>query len=282
MFCRWQFGSQIPRRFAERLSVIIRVQCNRVENELRVIGRAKLGNMTDELRRALDEAYEVFARYAATDYLNFSPRGLTMQRWEQLNERHDVGVLMYSDGGEMLRLFLPRWLDWLSDDSVGFRSWEWELGSLGYRLSQARWREWPADEAAALWRVFEAWTREEIARHNGAPADASRERQLNVLGEEGKKLGLIGFAVHSDLLWFLAEIGEASFYLELWLDCNLPQLARWLWVEDLRERKVERGWITSSRLEASLEAAFFAAPDGKDAELFSRSVELIRSLRSME
>ena len=183
--------------------------------------------MTEELHRALNEAHKVFACYGVPDYLglggSFQLRDLTMENWEQLNEQHDMGVLMFSDGGEMLRYFLPRWLEWLADDTVWFRTSRWELGDLSFRLSRANWRAWPKEEVAALQAVFAAWTRQEIAKNNGAP---SSSWQHQIAQGEGETMGLAGFSAYSDLLRFLAELGEAPLYLELWLDTNLPQLAR--------------------------------------------------------
>ena len=238
--------------------------------------------MTPEILRSLDDAYAIFARYPMPNYLGlsgaFQLRDLTSADWENLDSRLDLGVLMYSDGGAMLRYFLPRWLQWLSEENNGFRSYAWELWDLGYRLIHFRWRTWPADEVAALRALFEAWTRAEISRNNGAPPALWQSKRTEA---EDETLGLSEFTTDSELLRFLGEIGEAALYLELWLDCNLLQLARWLWSEDLRERKNARLWVVSSRLESEFEAAFFANPDGENAELFSRSIELIRSLRAL-
>ena len=239
--------------------------------------------MTLELRSALDNAYVVFARYPMPNYLglrgNLQLRDLGIGVWHQLNEEHDMGVLMYSDDGSMLRYFLPRWLDWLSDDIFYIASSDWGIWWLGYRLAHARWRDWPADEVAALRAVFEAWTREEIFDNDGAPAASWKPERIEE--EDGESMGLVGFSVDSELLRFLAEVGDVAAYLELWLDTNLPQLARWLWMADLSSYHGAREWIVSSRLESELEAAFFADSDGENAELFSRSIELVRSLRAL-
>ena len=241
--------------------------------------------MTDDLRRVVDNAYEVFARYPVPDGLglsgNFQLRDLSLERWLRLNEERDMGVLMYSDSGEMLRYFLPRWLDWLSEDfdTFDYHEWQWNLEGLSYRLNSARWHDWPADQVAALRAVFEVWAREEIAENNGAPPTSWLPECVHK--GESEAMGLAGFSVYSEVLDFLAGIGEAPLYLELWLDTNLSQLARWLWIEDFHRYKTERQWVASSRLKTSLETAFFANPDGPNAELFSRSVELIRSLRAL-
>ncbi len=240
--------------------------------------------MSPQLRHALDAAYEAFAHYEAPDYLGISNslqlRDFAINGWYQLTDKHDMGVLMFSDDGELLRYFLPRWLEWLSDGATSFNSSEWQWWDLGYRLAHAKWQNWPADEVATLRSVFGVLTREEIAHHNGAPPAPWLHRSNN-LGEEGKLLGLAEFSVASELLELLCTIGDAPLYLEFWLDTNLPQLARWLWLENLPSHKGARDWITSSRLENRLETAFFNNPDGEHAELFSRSIELIRSLRAL-
>lgn len=238
--------------------------------------------MIPELHRALDNAYDVFARYDAPDYLglgnHFQLRDLTVAQWQQLDEKHNMGVQMY---GSTFRYFLPRWLEWLSGEEAASNDLrDWELCWLGYRLPSAQWHSWPAEEVAALREFFGVWTREEPAEYGGAPPHSWSHHEEN-LGVEGEKLGLRGASAYSDLLHFLGEVGEVATYMERWLDANLLQLARWLWTEDLSYYKGARVWITSSRLESELEAAFFADADGPDAELLSRSIELLRSLRAM-
>ena len=241
--------------------------------------------MTPELRHALDNAYDVFARYDVPEYLslggNFQLCDLTVARWHALDKQRDLGVLMFSDDGELLRALLPRWLEWLiqdpaTRDDLGY----WELDNIGYRLAWAKWQSWPADEVAALRALFEIWTRTELAEFGGAPPYKWSHHE-DRLGEDGEQLGLSGASTHSELLHLWAEVGDVAAYLEPWLDCNLPQLARWLWLEDLDRHQGAQNWVASSRLENELEAAFFADADGPNAELFSRSIELVRSLRAL-
>lgn len=239
--------------------------------------------ITPQLRLALDNLYEVFARYDAPDYLgldgNFQLRDLTVKQWHALGENHDMMVQMHNE--TTFRYFLPRWLEWLSEEEDARDDLrDWELWWLGYRLPAAHWQSWPADEVAALRALFAIWTREELAEYGGAPSHSWSHHEEN-LGDEGEQLGLSGASAYSELLHFLADIGDVAAYLERWLDTNLPQLARWLWIEDLSHHKGARDWITSSRLESELEAAFFADADGPDAPLFSRSIELVRSLKAM-
>ena len=241
--------------------------------------------MTPQLRSALDAAYDVFAGYNAPDYLglggNFQLRDLTVEQWHAWDRQQDLGVLMFSGNGELLRALLPRWLEWLIQDPITRDDLGcWELNDVSYRLAWAKWHDWPADEVAALRAVFEIWTRDELAQYGGAPPYKWSHHEER-LGEEGEKLGLRGTSVHSELLHLWAELGDVAAYLEPWLDCNLPQLARWLWIEDLSYHKGAQNWVASSRLESELEAAFFANPDGENAELFSRSIELVRSLRAL-
>ena len=209
--------------------------------------------MTLELRHALDNAYDVFARYNAPDYLelgNFQLRDLSIERWHELDDKHDVEISMYSDDGIMLRWFLPRWLEWLIDEED---SLTWESWSLGFKLARAKWRDWPDDEVAALRAVFLSWTREAIARPGVEPD-----------------------------LHFLSEAkADIAPHLDLWLRSNPLAVAEWLWTVSWMSQPNERLWATSSQLENWLETAFFNNPDGEHAQLFSRSIELIRSLRAL-
>ena len=100
--------------------------------------------------------------------------------------------------------------------------------------------------------VFLGWTREDVAKYGGEPS-----------------------------LQFLIEVGEdLAPHLEVWLDADLPRFARWLWTVNWTEMPSAQDWAVSSRLEISLEAAFFSDADGPNAELFSRSIELVRALRA--
>ena len=217
--------------------------------------------MTPELRSALDNAYDVFARYKYTHDLILSPgksyhlRSLTFDDWLQMDADNDMGVQLYPyKGHDLFRHFLPRWLEWLSEDSSerNYLS-NWGFFDLAIRLGRAKWQTWPAPESAALREVFLSWTRELLAQHSSEiPID------------------------------FLSEIGEdLAPYLELWLDKNLLGVSRWLWRINWADAKGAREWLTTSRLESELEAAFFADAEGPNAELFSRSIELIRSLRAL-
>ncbi len=241
--------------------------------------------MTPELRRALDDAYAVFAEYEAPAYLglgnNFQLRDLKVESWQKFHAQQDMIVLMYSDDGSMFRYFLPRWLEWLSKGTVDFDASEWEFWGLGQRLVTLGWQNWPEPEIAALRQIFTVWAQEELAEHGGMAEWEHGPLTLAVPINSGENMGLEGFRVYSSLLEFLSGAEEPAIYLELWLDVNLPQLARWLWTENWHQYKIERQWITASRLESELEAAFFADANGPNAELFSRSIELVRSLRQI-
>ncbi len=241
--------------------------------------------MTPDLRQALDDAYAAFAGYNAPDYLglggNFQLRDLSVESWQKFHAQHDMIVLMYSDDGSMFRYFLPRWLEWLSEGTLDFGSSEWEFWGLGHRLVMLGWQNWPESEIAALRQIFVIWAHEELAEYGGMPEWKHGPPTLALPNNSGEDMGLEGFRVYSSVLEFLFDAEEPAIYLELWLDVNLPQLARWLWTENWHEYKIERRWIVSSHLENELEAAFFADADGPNAELFSRSIELVRSLRAM-
>ena len=216
--------------------------------------------MTDELRRALNAAYQVFARYTVPGYLGLSGnvqlRDLTIENWHQLNAAHDMGALMYSDDGSMLRYFLPRWLDWLGQDparrdDLGY----WEFLDLGYRLAQAKWREWPADEVRG------------VARHFGGVGARRNQREqrarplLRGNGSVSKR------ASRWDWRTFPCPANCSSFY---------PKSVRWRFIWNCgstpicpklrvgcgqkigKNAKVERAWVITSRLESELETAFFA------------------------
>ena len=223
--------------------------------------------MTDELRLALDNAYHAFRGYKLPKHYAWrdavAARQLTAEQWRALDAEYDMIVCFYSEGAQELRYFLPRWLEWLSDDqdlpnapSV-WEMWEWQ--QLAGTLKRARWQDWPAPEVAALRAVLLAWTRQNVAGHGSKPPHYNRESALE----------------------FLTEIGEdLAPHLEAWLDANAPALARWLWTVHWDANSSVREWAVSSRLESALEAAFFADPDGANAALFSRSIELVRSLKA--
>ena len=98
-----------------------------------------------------------------------------------------------------------------------------------------------------------AWTREAIA----------------VPGEE------------PDLKFLRDAKADVAPHLDLWLRSNLLAVTEWLWTVSWMSQLNERAWATSSQLENRLEAAFFADADGPNADLFSRSVELVRALRAL-
>lgn len=216
--------------------------------------------MTDELRRALGEAYDAFAGYEYTHDLILPPgksyylRGLSVADWYRLDADNDMAVRLHEK--EVLLHFLPRWLEWLSEEETRIERnyWDaWNLSDLERRLNGAQWQAWPTLEVAALREIFLAWTREDVAKYGGEPC-----------------------------FQFLVEIGEdLAPHLDLWLDANLLALTIWLWKIDWHNHQSGLRWAVSSRLKDALEAAFFADPDGPDTELFSRSVELVRSLRAL-
>ena len=217
--------------------------------------------MNDETRRALNAAYAAFAGYEAPRYLERAPgvphdvRHLSIGNWEKLDADNDLGVLLYNDDDNVFRHFLPRWLEFVSSEEAtsDFLTF-WDAYDLSHHLQRERWKTWPANEVAALREVFLAWTREETQKYEGAPP-----------------------------LWFLQKIEEdIAPHLEIWLNADLLAIAQYLWEIDWPNNPDFRRWVVSSRLESELEAAFFVAPDGPNAELFSRSVELVRSLRAFE
>ncbi len=214
--------------------------------------------MTPELRHALDNAYDVFACYnAPRDFIYAHgvphwPRNLSVNDWCQLSYDNDLEVRLLE--ADVLRHFLPRWLELMRDDATdtNFKFW-WDEWRLEGTLEYTKWLTWPAPEIVALRAVFLAWTREALAKYGGEPP-----------------------------LDFLIKVGEdLAPHLELWLDADLPALARWLWMVNWPDTPTAQHWATSSRLENELEAAFFADSDGPNAELYSRSIELVRSLRAL-
>ncbi len=217
--------------------------------------------MTEQTRQTLDNAYEVFENYETPRDFVYAhgiphwPRNLTVADLWQLDDDNDLAVRLYEK--EVLLHLLPRWLELLSEDETrsGVNFWNHlRLWTLKDQLNRANWQQWPAPEVAALRAVFLAWTREDVESYGGEPP-----------------------------LEFLTEVGEdLAPHLELWLDANPIHLAQWLWKVNWNDSPSALRWAVSSRLESELEAAFFAAPDGPNAELFSRSVELVRSLRAVE
>ena len=218
--------------------------------------------MTSELENAINQAYEVFARYNLPRDLVLTPgkayhlRSLTREDWDELGRENDLTVRMWERDSPLLRHFLPRWLEWLSADNARRRAdyWSiWELWRLEGYLNAFEWHSWPVAEMTALRAVFLAWTREDVAKYGGEPS-----------------------------FQFLIDIGEdLAPHLEAWLAADLLVFARWLWSANWPAMPGAQHWVASSRLESELEAAFFADADGPNAELFSRSIELVRSLRAL-
>ena len=214
--------------------------------------------ISPELRAALDNAYQVFARYHAPRDLIYArgvahrPRDLSVANWNQLNFDNDLQVLLLD--ADVLRHFLPRWLELMRDDATDadFKFW-WADWQLEHRLNYTKWLTWPAPEIAGLREVFRAWTREDVAKYSGEPS-----------------------------LDFFIKIGEDVVpHLELWRAASLSALARWLWTANWAALPSARNWAVSSHLESELETAFFNNPDGENADLFSRSIELVRALRAL-
>ena len=212
--------------------------------------------MNDETQRALNAAYAAFARYEAPSYLKRAPgvphdvRALSRADWRQLEIDKDLSVLFYNDDDNVFRHFLPRWLEFISAEDAE----TWDMWDVAHHLQRENWQQWPAPEVAALRDLFLAWTKEETQKYGGQPP-----------------------------LGFLKTIEEnIAPHLELWLEVDLRGLAETLWTVDWSDEPNLLLWVVSSRLERELEAAFFVAPDGPNAELFSRSVELVRSLRAFE
>lgn len=216
--------------------------------------------MTPELKAALGEAYTAFMSYkdsygfAGRSGVRHSLRQLTREDWAQMDAEFDMGVQLYSDNkNELFRHFLPRWLEWLSDDFYSHYLDDWAFWDLGYRLNQARWLQWPPEEVEALRGVFKAWAHQELAKHDGEIP-----------------------------LRFLLDIkDDLSPYLDVWLQARPVEVAQWLWTIDWNEHADAQKWATKPRVEERLEAAFFAHPDSAQAALLSRSIELMRSLRGL-
>ncbi len=168
--------------------------------------------MNFETVSALNRAYEVFARYedsfgfARRSGVSRSLRELTSEDWEKMDAEFDMGVQLYSDDSTLLRHFLPRFLERLSE---GPPSHPFELWDLGYRLNQFGWLEWPREEVEALRAVFEAWTREiSTDNQDQVPID------------------------------FLLEVeDDVDRYLNIWLEKRPHELAKWLWSIDWEKHK---------------------------------------------
>ncbi len=118
--------------------------------------------MTPELRSALDNAYDVFARYEAPRDLICArgvprvPRDLSVENWNQLNFDNDLEVRLLD--ADVLRYFLPRWLELMRDETTDadFKFW-WDDWQLERRLNYTKWHDWPAPEIAALRAIFLAY-----------------------------------------------------------------------------------------------------------------------------
>ncbi len=216
--------------------------------------------MTPELRAALDGAYQVFARYKDSyDYtrrsgVSHALRNLTRDDWRAMNQEFDMVVLIYDEN--LLRHFLPRFLEWIeenNDDQDPTIIFDWLLWDVSAHLQRMGWRNWSSEEVEALRAVFEVWTREELAKHDG-------QIPLEFLLEVEDDLGL---------------------YLNLWVEERPLEVAQWLWIVDWNANENARHWAVEPNVEERLEAAFFAHPEGTGAALLSRTVELVRSLRAL-
>ena len=92
--------------------------------------------MTDDLRDALDAAYQVFARYDLPRDLVLVPgkahhlRSLTRESWGELDGENDLVVRMWERDSPLFRHFLPRWLEWLSAADARSKAGYWDVWEL--------------------------------------------------------------------------------------------------------------------------------------------------------
>lgn len=213
--------------------------------------------MTPEVRQALNNVYTVFARYqddygfARRSGVRRSLQNMTWDDWKRMDDEFDMMLQIYSDLENVFRHYLPLMLEWECEQEGG--GFNWDLYS---PLVSSGWLHWPSEEVEALRRVFEAWTGAELAKRDG---------QIP--------------------LFFLLEVeDDLGRYLNHWVRARPLEVAQWLWTINLSEKtnKVKRHWATQQLVEERLEAAFFAHPEGEHAALFSRSIQLLRSLRALE
>ncbi len=208
--------------------------------------------MTRELRAALDRVYVVFAHYKDPQnivtrcHISRTVRQLTRADWEHMDSEFDMMVYIYSDKEQMFRHYLPLLL-------------EWECGGQGvtdldFPLNWAHWRQWPVEEVEALREVFEEWIRDALSQ---------QDRQIP--------------------LYFLLEVeDDLARYLNHWVKARPLDATQWLWTHDWRHvQEMVFKWAVQPLVAEEIESAFWANPDGKHAALFSRTLELLGSIRSL-
>ncbi len=217
--------------------------------------------MTPQLRAALNNVYSLFARYK-DDYgyarrcgVSHALRNLTRDDWHAMNREFDMVVLIHDV--DLFCHFLPRFLEWIEENNedqspeIIFDSLLWDVGA---HLQHMGWRNWSSEEVEALRAVFEAWTRQAMAEHQG----------------------------RIPLEFLLKVEDDLSRYLNIWLDARPLEVVRWLLTLDWSTAENVQKWATQQLVEERLELAFFANPEGEHAALFSRSIQLLRSLRALE
>lgn len=218
--------------------------------------------MTPELRKALNNAYRVFEPYndefqmARACGISRPLHALTFEDWRAMCARFDIGVLLWSDVS--YRHFLPMLMEWESRNQWNRNSPAFWTADFLSRLKNFRWLQWPVEEVEAIRRILRVWvwTQEMLAD--------PQKRMFPVL---------------------LAEIldieDDLNPYFNLWLEKRPLEVAQWLVGQNwIQPQAVLVRWATQPLVAEKFEEGFWNNPEGTQAALFSRVLQLLDSLRA--
>lgn len=252
-----------------------------------------------ELRRAIDRAYVVFARYELHGKVDVCrcPACLETRAGQRLIDtplREISAALLasYSHAAkpidptqlsQSLRYFLPRYFELIAAKDWPVHSFE--AGALTM-LGQARYRlTWPADEIDAVDDFFLALFRSTLSE----PVELADEfGALNRDCEIAIVLGLV-IGAGGDIGPLLAEWDEtpsdlASFQLALLIEhsrTGLQKRGRLHWAYDDGNANAEKtmlDWLLRPAVRARMESAFLAETDPVKQAVFSNAETLLRRL----
>lgn len=196
----------------------------------------------------LQRVYEVFAPYRDSLRLVQSSGiwrqmdQLSKEDFETISRHYDFEVLLHEK--DVLGHFLPRLLElygWKDD----FKGHGWFLE---FKLARREWLQWPAEEVEAMRGVLEMWT-------ESALRDGEMEMFLDFL---------------------IGAEPDVSRYCDAWLRSNPLAVARYCWTISWINPNGFHEWAKRPHVRAKFEEMFFRNPDGEHAELFSRTVDLLR------
>lgn len=171
--------------------------------------------------------------------------------WNDLETMADTTALY---DRSVFKCVLPRWLELLDEDGESCPNWIVDEDMFKWRLQDEQWTQWPPAQVESVRAVFRDW------------------------GQARMRAGhMEGFI---DFLGQLEE--EVAPYLDPWLRTRPLEVAKWVGKQNwMRVETPIVRWATSARVEERMEAAFWANPDGENAEVFSGATQLLRSVRAL-